>query len=292
MKRILFFINPGAGRGDPGAIARVIKHRFEGSKAGYQIHSLEEKGAPDQIREAIDRYDPDMVVAAGGDGTVNLVASAIIGKGITLGIIPAGSSNGLAYELGIPPNLEEATRTIAEGKTKVIDALLINGRHLCLHMSDLGLNARVIRRYDHEDVRGFYGYARQYFMELWNRRKFRCEVETNGKVYRTKTVMIVMANGAFYGTGASITPDGKLDDGWFEVILVYAFPFWFLFYMFVSIFTRRFNDSKFRKIISCRKATIRVRPSQELQVDGEHIGSEEKVTVQLMTSRINVVAAG
>ena len=102
--------------------------------------------------------------------------------------------------------------------------------------------------------------------------------------------MIVMANGAFYGTGASITPDGKLDDGWFEVIMVHAYPFWFLFYMLISIFTRQFNDSKFRKIIRCRNATIRVKPSQELQVDGEHIGREGQVSVQLLTGKIKVIA--
>jgi diacylglycerol kinase (ATP) len=289
MKRIIFFINPGAGRGDPGEVEQIIKRQFDGSDTDYHIRYLKEQDAQMQIKEAIDQTDPDVVVAAGGDGTVNMVASAIKEKEITLGIIPAGSSNGLAFELGIPQNLEKAVQTVAAGNTKGMDVLVINDTHLCLHLSDLGLNARVVRRYDHENVRGFYGYAIQYFRELGNRKKFRCEVEADGKVHRMKTVMIVMANSSYYGTGASIAPDGKPDDGWFEVIMVHAYPFWFLFYMFISIFTRRFNDSKFRKIIRCRKATIRVKPSQELQVDGEHIGVEEKATVQLLNCKIKVL---
>lgn len=289
MKRIIFFINPGAGRGDPDEAEQLIKDQFEDSDTDYRICYLEEQDAPSQIREAIDQTDPDIAVAAGGDGTINMVASAIMGKEITLGILPAGSSNGLAYELGIPSNPEEAIKTIAEGKIKAMDVLMINDRHLCLHLSDLGLNARVVRRYDHEGVRGLYGYARQYFRELWNRKKFRCEVEIDETVHRKKIVMIVIANGSFYGTGASITPDGKPDDGLFEVILVHAYPFWFLFYMFISIFTRRFNDSKFRKIIQTRNAIIRVKPSQELQVDGEHIGRKKEVSVQLPSEKINII---
>lgn len=290
MKRIVFFINPAAGRGDPDEVEHLIDRQFKGMDIDYQIHYLKEKDAPSQIVDVIDRTDPDKVVAAGGDGTINMVASVIMDKEISLGILPAGSSNGLAFELGIPSNLEEAIRTIAEGKEVAMDVLLINDRHHCLHLGDLGLNARVVKRYDHENVRGFYGYARQYFRELWNRKKFRCELEADGKVYRTKTVMIVMANGAFYGTGASISPKGKLDDGWFEVIMVHAYPFWFLFYMLISIFTRQFNDSKFRKIIRCRNATIRVKPPQELQLDGEHIGREGQVSAQLLTGKIKVIA--
>jgi YegS/Rv2252/BmrU family lipid kinase len=289
MKRIIFFINPGSGTGDTGGVAKVIERQFQGVHFEYYIRYLEGQDAPARIGEAIEEIDPDVAVAAGGDGTINMVASAILDKKITLGILPLGSSNGLAYELGIPSDLEEAVVMIEKGKPNAMDVLSINDRHHCMHLSDLGLNARVVKRYDHEDVRGFYGYAKQYFRELGNRKKFRCEVEVDGKVHRRKAVMIVMANGSFYGTGASITPDGNPGDGFFELILIYAYPFWFIFYMFISIFTRRFNDRRFRKIIRGRNATIRVDPPQELQVDGEHIGRGDFVTVEMLPQRIEVI---
>ncbi len=290
MKRLLFLVNPGAGTGDPNEVEEVVKRQFGETDTEFRIHYLDEDDPLAQAGKLIQQVGPDTVVAAGGDGTINMVASAILDKGINLGILPLGSSNGLAYEMGIPSDLEEAVRTVAGGKLKALDALMINDRYLCLHLSDLGLNARVVRRYDHEGVRGFYGYARQYFRELSNRKKFRCEVNTGDEVHRRKCVMVVMANGSFYGTGASVTPDGKPDDGWFEVILIDAYPFWFLFYMLISIFTRRFNDSRFRKIIRCREAKIRVEPPQELQADGEHIGREGEVSVRLLAGRINLIS--
>ena len=291
-RRIIFFINPGAGRGDPDGLEQLIERQFEGTETEVGIHYLEKENTRSRIRNTIGQSDPDMVVAAGGDGTINLVAAAIEGREISLGIIPSGSSNGLAYELGIPESPGEALEVIARGTLRAIDALRINDRHLCLHLGDLGLNARVIRRYDDENIRGFYGYARQYFRELWNRKKFRCEVEAEGKVHHSKSVMIVLANGSYYGTGASLTPDGTPDDGRFEVILIFAYPFWFLFYMFISLFTRRFNDSRFRRIIRCRKATIRVHPRQEMQVDGEHVGPEERVTVEILQRRFRIAVPG
>ena len=290
MKRLLFLVNPGAGTGDPRELEEVIKKQFGETGTEFRIHYLDEDDPLAQAGKLIQQIEPDTVVAAGGDGTINMVATAILGKGINLGILPAGSSNGLAYELGIPTDFEEAVSTVAAGNLKALDALMINDRHLCLHLSDLGLNARVVRRYDHEGIRGFYGYARQYFRELTNRKKFRCEVKTGKEVHRRKCVMVIMANGSFYGTGASVTPDGKPDDGLFKVILIDAYPFWFLFYMLISIFTRRFNDSRFRKIIQCREAMIQVEPSQELQSDGEHIGRESEVSVRLLEACINLIS--
>lgn len=215
MDRIIFFLNQNAGTDSNIDLKDEIARRAEKHQFDYRIVMLEKE---------IKAFNPSVAVAAGGDGTINLLTGLIYRKHIRLGIIQAGSSNGMAFELNIPENPEEALDAILEGKTKSIDLLKINDRHLCIHMGDLGMNAKVIRRYEKEDQRGLMGYAKQYFRELGNRSKFRFTLETNEGIIQSKAIMIVLANSPYYGTGARIAPEGKPDDGWFEVVVVRAYP--------------------------------------------------------------------
>jgi len=289
MERILYFLNPGAGSGIPRELESAIEQQSKREGHSYRIHKLSGDQDPERIKEMLDEYDPSIAVAAGGDGTINLIARSIMDQEITLGIIPLGSSNGLAYQLNIPNDPMEALGNIATGKSRKIDVLVVNQEQLCLHMSDLGMNARVIRRYEDENVRGFYGYARQYFREFGMRSKFRYTLETSDETIASKAVMIVLANGSYYGTGASISPEGKPDDGWFEVVAIQAYPFWFLFYMLISLFIRQIGKRRFSRIIRCREVQISVNPPQEMQVDGEPLGPQRNISCRVIPESITII---
>ncbi len=290
MERILFLINTGAGTGMPGNLQQEIDRL---SEIHHFRHRVTELGGQAEvslkIRKELDIFNPTIAVAAGGDGTVNLVAAAIMDRKIRLAILPLGSSNGMAYQLGIPDDPGEALKVLVEGKVQKVDLLEINGERICLHMADLGMNARVIRRYEDTGMRGFLGYARQYFRELGNLRRFRFTAETGREKLRSKAVMIVMANASYYGTGASITPDGRTDDGWFELVVVQAYPYWFLFYMTISILMRNFNHNRFHRIVRCRKTEIQLDPPQELQIDGEPMGKTAQLQVEIHPGRLQMV---
>lgn len=292
MEKILYFLNPGAGSGIPQELEAAIEKQSNREDHHYMIHELSGDQDPDQIRQLLDEYEPSIAVAAGGDGTINLIARSIMDKDIKLGIIPLGSSNGLAYQLNIPNDPVKALSNIATGKTRKIDMLLVNRKHLCLHMCDLGMNARVIRRYEDENVRGFYGYARQYFREFGMHSKFRYTLKTGDKTFSSKAVMIVLANGSYYGTGASISPEGNPDDGWFEFVAIQAYPFWFLFYMLISLFVRKIGKRNFSKIIRCREVEISVAPPQEMQVDGEPLGLQRNISSRIIPESISVITGG
>jgi len=290
MEKILYFLNPKAGSGVPENLESAIREQSAREGHAYRIHQLTGKFGPDQIEQLLDDYAPSITVAAGGDGTINLIAGTIMDRKTRLGIIPLGSANGLAYQLNIPGDPMEALKLIASGKSRKVDMLMVDGERHCLHMCDLGMNARVIRRYDKEDVRGFYGYAKQYFREFGMRHKFRYSIQTGEKTISSKAVMIVLANGSYYGTGASISPEGSPDDGWFEVVAIQSYPFWFLLYMLLSVFFRKIGKRSFSRIIRCREAKITVIPSQEMQVDGEPMGLQNTISAKIIPGSVHIIS--
>jgi diacylglycerol kinase (ATP) len=293
MERILIMLNPSSGKGIPAEFEKQIKRGFSGKEFDFRMIELDEDNPEEQVRTEINKFLPTIAVGAGGDGTISMVAGAIIGTDISLGIIPLGSANALAYQFGIPDDPARAMDIILSEKSKPVDVIQINGKHLCLHMSDLGMNARVIRRYERENIRGLYGYAKQYMRELGNRNKFRVTISGgDGKRHTTSAVMVVLANGPYYGTGAKVAQEGKPDDGWFEVIAIKAYPFWFLFYMLVSIFTGKVDADRFSKHIRCREARVHVDPPQDMQIDGEIIGTCTEVVARILPGKLKVLSPG
>lgn len=289
MKKILFFLKADAGKGLTDDIETGIREKSKEYSYHYSIFHIPEKPDSGKIRQALENFEPSVAVAAGGDGTVNLIARNINGRDISLGIIPLGSSNALAYQLGIPENTEEAIELIARGKGKKTDTLIINSSYLCMHMCDLGMNARIIKRREDENQGGFFGYVRQYFRELGSKNNFRYTIETEDKHISSKAVMIVIANSPYYGTGASIAPEGRPDDGWFELVIVKAYAFWFLFYMLITIFFKNYRNKTFRTVIKTRRAQITVDPPQEMQIDGEPLGIKEKIQAEIRPADINII---
>ena len=285
----MFFLKPGAGKGlfenpEKEIIKKAKQHNYL-----YSIYNIPEEAGKKKISDAIDEFRPTIAVAGGGDGTVNLVARNIAGRGIKLGIIPLGSSNGLAYQLDIPDSPDEALDIIARGESTKIDTLIINDKHMCLHMCDLGMNARVIKRRQDEDMGGFMGYVKQYFKELGYKHKFRYDVDAGGRHINGKAVMLVLANSSYYGTGARITPEGQPDDGWFEIVIVKAYTLRFFLDMLITIFYKNYRNKSTRYIFQARKVNIATNKPQEMQIDGEPMGTKDKIRVEIRPACINII---
>lgn len=285
----MFFLKPGAGKGIFENPEETIRKKSKQHNFQFTIFNISEETDRAKINDAIDKFLPTIAVAGGGDGTVNLVARNIAGKGIRLGIIPLGSSNGLAYGLNIPAGPDEALDLIARGDSRKIDTLIINDRHLCLHMCDLGMNARVIKRRQDEEMGGFLGYVKQYFKELGYKHKFRFEVDAGDRHITGKAVMVVLANSSYYGTGARIAPEGQPDDGRFEIVIVKAYTLRFFLDMLITILYKNYSNKTTRYIIKARKADITTNNPQELQIDGEPLGMKDKIKVEIRPASINII---
>jgi len=281
-EKFLFVINPIAGGLDKSAYIKKLDDIFEIRNKKFKV--LETRGKEDdkkRIANTTDDYQPDVVVAVGGDGTINLVAEALHQKNVLFGIIPLGSANGLATELDINDDVMEATNLLFSGVEKPVDAVIINDKHICLHLSDLGLNAKVVKRFEENKQRGMIGYLRQFIREVRATKPKKFRFFINDRQFKKSAHMVVIANASMYGTGAIVNPVGRLDDGRFEICIVKPFPFYALFAITFQLFLGTLKASRYVDIISTQKVIIQNLSREALQIDGEVHDYPKKVVAKI-----------
>ena len=264
----------------------AIREYFVTSPHTAEIFLLDGKNDAASLDYWIERIKPDRVVAVGGDGTVNLVAKKIMGTQMIMGIIPAGSANGLATELGMPNNTEAALEIIINGEAKDYDVLKINDLHISLHLADVGLNAQLIKYFEESNWRGKLGYAKVLLKTLWKKQKLTVNIETPDQNISRKAFMVVLANSRTYGTGAVINPDGNLRDGKFEIVIVRRLALSELLKMI--IFHKPFNPKKV-EVISTKSAIIKTKNKSYLQADGEYLGKEKFIKATMAVEKVRLI---
>lgn len=282
--KLLFIVNHKSGNNNTDWKALIQKH-FAGLPHSAEVYELPGNCSPDEIKQKIHATNPQRVIAVGGDGTVKLVAEIVVGTGLPLGIIPAGSANGMAKELGIPADMEAALDVAAEGLLMKIDAIRVNGE-LCLHLSDIGFNAFIIKTFESMNTRGMWGYIKAAWWVLWRNRKMQLRIETDNEFVNREAQMIVLANANRYGTGAIINPDGKLNDGLFEIIVVRKISPGEIFKMMVS--HKPYDPTK-TELFKTKAVTVHSKHKTHFQVDGEYQGKINNLEATIMPNALSII---
>lgn len=286
-QRVLFVINKKSGNRQNHLVDETITQHA--SKSGYlfQIYVCN-KNIETEIREAILKFSPTIVCAVGGDGTVNLVASIIQSLDISLLIIPFGSANGMAKELQIPPTLPECLELINFGKIQKIDLLKVNNV-ISVHLADVGLNARIVRRFELDTKRGLFTYGKHLFYEIFLLKRNRFKIDYDDKSINVKAVSITFANATKYGTSAIINPDGMLNDGYFEICIVKPFPKYHVFNIAYQMFRNTLKYSEFFSVIKCKEAEVTCTKKIILQNDGEVMNKVSSVHLKILPNALQVI---
>ncbi|ACU06355.1 MULTISPECIES: diacylglycerol/lipid kinase family protein [Pedobacter] len=283
--KLLFIVNPGSGSGEIN-FSEVIGNYFAEKTQDFEIYKLTKNCSLTKIKGVIQQSMADRVIAVGGDGTLKLVAECVLETNIPIGIIPAGSANGMARELNIPSRIEEALDIAINAPAKKIHAVIVNGE-LCIHLADIGFNAYLVKKFDALPQRGMLAYAKAAWTALWNHYKMEVEFKIKDKTIHSKAAMVVIANATMYGTGVKINPDGQLDDDFFEVILVKE-------YSFMEILKLKFTNLPFNpKNIESFQTTnlsIKTRHKAHFQVDGEYIGKLNNIKAHIVKDAIHIIA--
>lgn len=286
--KILFVLNPVSGGKKKIDWETAIRNYFKNLPHVIEIYILTGKDDTGSIKYWIEKLQATRIVAVGGDGTVSLIAKQLYGTDLIMGILPAGSANGLAREFDIPEIPSKALDIIINGKVKCCDVIKINDNEISLHLSDFGLNARLIKYFDESRLRGMWGYARMVIKVLWRKKLMNAHIEADNINLETSAFMIVIANASKYGTGAVINPEGNLGDGLFEIIILRKFPVLEMFKMLLSY--KKFNPKKV-EIFQTKKATITMKRKTHFQVDGEYKGRIDKVVAEIIPSQLNLLIA-
>jgi diacylglycerol kinase (ATP) len=282
---VLFVINPISGGKQKDDHEVAIRKHFETLPHIIELFLLTGKNDADKLQKSIEKVKPQIVVAVGGDGTVTMVAKKILGTDIQLGILPAGSANGMARELEIPINIGEALQIVEKGNVKKIDVLQINNQ-ICLHLSDIGLNAQLIKYFDEGKTRGKIGYAKVALKALWRKQNMRVILHCKGEEIRRDAFMVVLANASKYGTGAVINPIGDLFDGVFEVIIIRQLSIATLLKLWIS--PKTLDPAKI-EILQATSVHIETFRKIHFQVDGEYMGKVRHVYAEVLPAQLNIL---
>lgn len=281
----LFAINPASGGKSKDDWENAIQTHFADAAHTAELFHLDGKTDEEELTARIAQLSPDCVVAVGGDGTIKAVAEHLLNSPIRLGILPAGSANGMARELGIPPTIEESLQVLTEGHTQPIDVIDVNGE-LCIHLSDIGLNAQMVRYYQQNNLRGKWGYLKSALNVMRNRRMLHLTITIGAEQVHRAAFMVVLANARMYGTGAVINPDGNPSDGAFEIVILRRLNFWESLKMFWQF---RPFDPKRIEVLKTTSLTIETKRKAYFQIDGEYRGRVAEISAHIRPGALQIL---
>lgn len=286
-RNILLVVNPISGDSDKKIIVEKVKEALsEGTK--LEIYRTSGKTDKKRIKEIIEELQPDRLLVAGGDGTVKMIAEALGEHKITIGIIPAGSANGLANDLELPMEMGRAIQVALGNKSREVDAIYLNNQ-LGLHISDFGLNAELIKHYEESNFRGKIGYAFNSISTLYNSNMpYKFQIKANGKTSMHRAIMVAIANSRKFGTGALVNPKGKIDDGKFEVLIFKKFD---ILEILKTLQGELEMSNDFVETIVTTKAVITTPFPIDFQIDGEYCDALKKVTAEIIPQRLWVAVS-
>lgn len=284
-RKVLLVVNPISGDVNKDVIFERMIEKTASEGYDLRIYSTTGDNDLESIREMVENIAPERVLAVGGDGTISLVAQAVYGLDVILGIIPAGSANGLSVDFGLSGSIDQATEVAFGDNTIWIDAVSINGE-ISLHLSDIGLNALLVKNYESSDTRGKLGYAREMLKTLSEHENFLARITTEDEVFETDVLIVIIANAQKYGTGVVINPIGDMSDGSFELVIAKKLDF--IETAKILAGNTDFNPDIMR-VISVEKATIECLDKEaHFQIDGEYKGTVKKLEAEIIKGYVKV----
>ena len=284
-KNYLLVVNPISGDVDKTEIIEIATNFAENENINLMIFETTGKNDETKIQKLQEDNDVERIIVVGGDGTIKMVAEAVQNHNVVLGIIPGGSANGLSVDLNLPDEIEENMKIAFRNDYMEMDMISINGKK-SLHLSDIGINAELVKNYENSNVRGKLGYALQAINTLTGLKDpFIAKIETKNRTVETEARMVVVANSQKYGTGVTINPDGVMNDGKFEIVILKNLDL----IVFGKILSGNMPiESGDVEIISTNKATITTNVPVCFQIDGEYCDEVSKLEVEILPNQMKV----
>jgi len=266
---LLFIVNPISGTVRKHQIIDKIQTYLR--DVPHEIALTEYAGHATQIARQAVANQRNIVVAVGGDGTVNEIARALLHTSVKLGIIPVGSGNGLARHLQLPFDVSKALNIIVKEHTVAIDVGFVNDRpFFCT--SGLGFDALISYKFSRASSRGLYNYARITAREYFRYTEKQFYVAYHGKVKEVSALMLTLANASQFGNNTFISPQASLTDGLLDFCLVRRLPIWHLPHLALDNFRQTIHRNPHVQITRTTDVTITaLQPNTFAHVDGDFI---------------------
>jgi len=287
-KKVLYIINPISGIGKQKNIEKVIREKNDPSLFEFSLAFTTAPGHATHLAKDAVESGAEIVVAVGGDGTVNEIGQTLVGTSAALGIVPTGSGNGLARHLRIPMNIGKAIDIIIRGKIRKIDTATLNDQ-VFLSIAGIGYDAFVAKKFSDAPKRGFFTYFRIVSNEYPNYRPKKYILEVDGKTLKRRALFITLANSNQFGNNTSIDPSAKIDDGLIDVCIVRKIPLLLIPLYVPLLFTKTFHKTHYIEIIRVKQAMIRRKKGKGIHLDGDPMKTGKVLEMKVNPLSLNII---
>lgn len=291
-RKILFIINPISGDTKKSNLPSLIENHLDKAQFEYTITYSEYAGhakylAAEAVKNAI-----DIVVAVGGDGSINEISQSLIHTNVALAIIPMGSGNGLALHLKLPiRNPKKAIEIINNSRQVKIDVGTTNYGSF-VSCAGIGLEAMTARVYRHHKLRGFWSYfwaLSKSVLFIYRSKNNLIRFKIDGVEREENIYMFTVFNSAFFGYEMGFAPDASLTDGYFDLVFVKGLPAWKVPILIVLGLLKKVHllkESEFHKI---KKLEILSQKKRIAQKDGDSFIASHNFIIEMQEKALNVL---
>lgn len=281
---IIFIINPNSGSKRYNHLIKRIKKIDPGLTCEVTQHNETARQLFDRI---IEKYKVFVVV--GGDGTVHDAAKYLYNReDKIMAVIPNGSGNGFAYELGFNRNINSLLQDIHAGESLKLDVLELNGDE-CINIAGLGFDSYVAHRFSKGKIRGFFSYLLIILKSIFKFKPFNASINIENNEISGQYQMICFANNKQFGNYAFIAPFAKPNDGIFDVVLIKSFPVYFYPVFGIKMLMGNLKDSKYIKYVKTSGEVTLTADSREFHIDGEPVIFDCPVKIRLADKFLNII---
>jgi YegS/Rv2252/BmrU family lipid kinase len=281
--------NPTAGAGRSRKALETVESILKEQGKEYFIKSTEYKGHATELAKDCIGKGYDGIISVGGDGTLLEIAQGLLGTDETLGVIPAGTGNDYRDAIGVSSDPAEALAVILKGYSKRADTGLINNTRTFINLAGTGFDVLVLKNTlkVRKVFTGGIAYILGIVMSLIGFKNIDMDITMDGVKMQRKALLAVVANGTCFGGGLRISPDSKVDDGLFNVVIINRVSKLGILVQLPKLKKGAIDKIPMAEQFTCREITIECAGKQSLDIDGE-ISGETPVTFTLNPKSLRV----
>lgn len=287
-KKAVFIINLVSGTSDKASVPELINKYIDRDKFDHQTVITQYAGHATEIANRAKADGTDVVVAVGGDGTVNEVARAIVHSDTALGIMPCGSGNGLARHLLLPMNLRRSIDIINECQIRDLDYGVING-YPFFCTCGMGFDAFVSMKFAEAGKRGPITYVENVLREGLKYKPETYILQDENGTIKYKAFLISCANASQYGNNAYIAPQASMSDGLLDVIIMEPFDVIEAPQISIDMFNKTLNKNSKIKTFRCRKLHVHRSKPGVIHYDGDPVMTDEDIDIELKPKGVKMI---
>ena len=287
MKNIAFIVNPISGTKSKNRLAKLIRESLDLQQFAPTVVVTEYAGHATQLAQQFALQDYYAVVAVGGDGTINEVASGLIGSQTALGIVPNGSGNGFARHLDISTRMNRAVEMLNNSEPILVDYGMVNDKPF-FSTCGVGFDAVVAANFS-DTERGLKGYMQTILKDLFQYKPERYHIEGEGIDLTTTAFLVNFANASQWGYDAYIAPKASVQDGWLDIAVVSEFPMVIAAGLALRLFTKTIDEMVHMNMLRAKELTLTREDEGIMQIDGTPVMMPAKLHVKIVEDGLKVL---